>query len=421
MKSSLDCNIDPFFTLTKEFFKVISYHVVGGANTTSGRNNREINALEFRTSATAIRRQFENNVSVGNFNVRDAVPQECKLFSRVDAEQSVERLIEENLRRIEENFDNIPVLLDCAKNILHFCEDDESNELLEALSDKHDTLNKDIQEAEEKLSWIQPEDETNRGMNLDVSDLNKQIEGEQQDLDTLKKIFNNRKEQKESLESSIEEKKKASNAIKQLADELEEMTIEENNELNLIEELKLELERKQLQLEQLVEEEKVMQPKQVVKKSGLCYTLESQFEELQKLVIGSKSSNGSESVEPSMNETLQTLTDIINKCESAEMNKMTTDVLNNIQDRLIFLIANFQENDNNLVCSMPPTPQTQTAAIVLRTIKENNGEISSNLLKEKVAAEGIPQGQVLQCIYMLVANSLIEIDRTTKENPVRLK
>ncbi|ORX97593.1 hypothetical protein K493DRAFT_13662 [Basidiobolus meristosporus CBS 931.73] len=385
----------------------------------------EINTLDFRTSATAIRRQFENNVSVGNFKLRDATPQECKLFSSQAADQSVERVIEENLRAIEENFDNVPILFESAKNILQYCEEGENNKLLEALVEKHESLLTNIQDTQVILSKTQAEsdacsEETNSS-GPDIAALKRQVEQEQQDLDSLNQILVNYEEQKLSLDGSIEEKKKASNTMKQLAKDLEELTIEENNDLELIERLKLELQQKQQQLEQLEEEEEAMKSNKTSKRSVLGDMLETQFDELQKMVKASMSSNGGENVEASMGETLETLTGLIGQCENAEINKMTADVLNDIQDKLIFLMANFQPQDQELICSMPATAQTQTAAKVLRTIKENRGEISVNLLKEQVAAEGIPQGQVLQCIYMLVANSLIEIDRTKKENPVRLR
>jgi hypothetical protein len=72
--------------------------------------------------------------------------------------------------------------------------------------------------------------------------------------------------------------------------------------------------------------------------------------------------------------------------------------------------------------SMPG--ETIIAALVLQTLNAHNGELPFAQLKEQVLHHALDQQcdaqQAVRAVYTLVANTLVDIDRSTRDNMVRL-
>jgi hypothetical protein len=68
--------------------------------------------------------------------------------------------------------------------------------------------------------------------------------------------------------------------------------------------------------------------------------------------------------------------------------------------------------------------ETIMAALVLQTLHANEGQLSFMQLKEQVLHHALDQQcdaqQAIRAVYTLVANALVDIDRSTRDNMVRL-
>ncbi|KAI8054491.1 hypothetical protein BDF22DRAFT_742422 [Syncephalis plumigaleata] len=128
----------------------------------------------------------------------------------------------------------------------------------------------------------------------------------------------------------------------------------------------------------------------------------------------------------------QTLADIITETEQCIPFDADTLLARNISEWLVDRIA-FGK------VSMPTTStttstttgdgtsipgETMMAALVLQTLHNNNGELPFAQLKEQVLHLALDQQcdaqQAVRAVYTLVANALVDIDRSTRDNMVRL-
>ncbi|KAI9599217.1 hypothetical protein BDF19DRAFT_419514 [Syncephalis fuscata] len=335
-----------------------------------------------------------------------------------------------------ENEQNIHKLFDAVLALMEVCYSAEAQELLDEMKKRYESVFNDIQGLENKLEQREREEENRKRKSEVIEDedesgqIQATIEKEQKDIKELEREISKYKKKMESIDATIaqlQEVNEQAEAAEVAAASIDNQTSNIAT-VEMIDEMKAAIKKQEQALAKLDEEEEAMAEETDSWIDSVSAPLAS-TKALEKLRLAVKRAKGSITSEASMDISKNTsvkeqLDSITAETEQCLLLNTDTELARNISEWLVDRVASGDVKMPATSGSAALSGETIMAALVLQTLQSNQGELSFIQLKEQVLHHALDQQcdaqQAVRAVYTLVANALVDIDRSTRDNTVRL-